>query len=171
MIKRLRMTDAEWLQLRGHLSKGRPEQAAFLFVSDRGSETYEVSRMRLLGTEDFEYQSEFHITLADHVRPEVIKEAWDSGTALVEIHSHRGRWAVKFSPSDKEGLRDFVPHVLWRLPNRPYGAVVVADTSLDSLTWDTGNADPGSAIELETESAVLRPTGLSLVSWNKDEYE
>lgn len=38
-------------------------------------------------------------------------------------------------PLDLDGLCEFVPHVLWRLPRRPYSALVPGPDSFDALVW------------------------------------
>jgi hypothetical protein len=77
----------------------------------------------------------------------LIKRAWDSGTSLVEFHSHpRDRWQAMFSPSDLAGFDEFVPHCWWRLRGRPYLAVVVAQRSVDALAWVT---DPRRPVRLD----------------------
>lgn len=42
---------------------------------------------------------------------------------------------AKFSWSDWYGFQDFVPHIQWRLPGRPYGALVFTQKTFDGLYW------------------------------------
>jgi len=94
----------------------------------------------------FSYRSAFHFELTDETRGAVIKRAHDLGAGLVEFHSHSGDWPVAFSASDLSGFEEFVPHVWWRLRGRPYGAVVVGQSSFDGLLW---LHDPQDAAHLD----------------------
>jgi hypothetical protein len=113
--------------------------------------------------EGFLSRSLYHLELADEMRADVIKEAHDLSCALIESHSHAGIYPAEFSPSDKKGFAEFVPHVLWRLKGRPYGAIVVAPNSIDALAWSEASRPLGiSKIVLES-GTIVTPTGLSLV--------
>lgn len=56
----------------------------------------------------------------------VVNAAIRSGDALIEAHNHGGR-TPRFSPTDREGLREFPAYVLNSVPGRPYGATVWGD--------------------------------------------
>ena len=104
------------------------EAAAFVFARfERTTETLklEYADWFAVPSEDFIVQS-LEYELSDKARASVIKRAHDLGAALVEFHSHPFPFEACFSPSDLRGLREFVPHVMWRLKGRPYVAVVVA---------------------------------------------
>jgi hypothetical protein len=94
-------------------------------------------------------QSAYRVTLRDEVRPGIIKWAWDAGACLVEVHSHSDLGDAWFSPSDIWGLREWVPHVRWRLRGRPYVAIVSDGSTLDALAWIDQEAEQVDWIEDE----------------------
>jgi hypothetical protein len=88
--------------------------------------------------------------------------AHEHGNAVVEAHAHD--WPgpnTRFSPVDLDGLGELGPHMTWRLPGRPYTALVLGRDSFDALQWHTGG-------EITTIEALIvdgehqPPTGLSL---------
>jgi hypothetical protein len=139
----LRAGEALWGSLEAHLLGDGVEQVAFLLadLSDGDSTAdlhlREIARVAPL---DFTYQGAFHVSLADDVRPRMIKWAWDRGSCLVEAHSHLEGPAA-FSPTDLAGLEEFVPHMWWRL-QRPYAALVLAPDGFDGLAWVHGPEAP-----------------------------
>lgn len=86
--------------------------------------------------------------LSDEMRAEIIRWAWAEEASLVEAHSH-AFGPAQFSPSDLEGLEEWVPHLWWRLRGRPYGAIVVADGTVDALAWIEGADVPEQIVTLE----------------------
>jgi len=127
-----------WSAIHKHLNDPL-ERALFLFVrqTDPGGLTWEAADSWFLTSEsDYQSVSGEHLALADHIPGEAIKRAHDSETALLEIHGHYGPGQhTRFSAYDIEGLSALVPHVLWRLPGRPYFALVVGRDSVDGLVW------------------------------------
>ena len=115
----------------------QPEEVVFSFSTFEDG-VFEVVRLEVMTGVDVESQSSVHVTLADEVRPRLIKTAWDSGHCLIEAHSHGPRGPAEFSRSDLLGFDDWVPHVRWRLRGRPYAALVVAGRSWDALAWVGG---------------------------------
>src|SRR5258705_14004666 len=106
--------------LRAHLlPEDSPlEQAAFAYARpafDEVADVFRVVEWQPVPPEGFVYQSEIGFELTDETRAMVIKRAHDLGASLIEVHSHTGRWPAKFSPSDRYGFTEFVPHVWWRL--------------------------------------------------------
>jgi hypothetical protein len=109
-------------KLWSHLLKNETEQVAFVFaaVVTTGDTTIFTAQDHCLAKpDDFRIHSEFHVELADETRAQIIKRAWDTGTAMIELHSHPGDvWGAMFSPSDMDGFKEFVPHCRWRLRGR-----------------------------------------------------
>jgi hypothetical protein len=157
-----------------HLLKGPAEQVAFLFadvVSDGSDTAFRPRAHYLVPPADYEIQSAFHVALADHVRPRLIKQAWDTNTSIIELHSHPHGWRdAEFSPSDLGGFDEFVPHVWWRLRGRPYMAIVVSPTTVDAMVWMTDPHIPQSldAIRIDGRPEMV-PTGLTLQSLRSSE--
>ena len=148
------------------------ESAGFLFARHRRegeAHGFEAMEWYPVPPEGFLFRSSYHFELTDQVRAEVIKRAHDLGASVVEFHCHRGLWPARFSPSDQAGLREFVPHIWWRLRGRPYLAVVVADSDFDSLVWVEGPETPQHLTGIVVDGTTLEPTCLSSLEPECDE--
>jgi hypothetical protein len=158
-MTRLHLTGDQWEGLRSHLFAGEVEHAAFLYASR--SELV-VTDVELMTGGDVVSGLRLHITLSDDVRPRVIKRAWDADATLIEVHSHRLHGPASFSPTDLAGLGDFAPHILWRLPDRPYMPLVFAEASFDALVWHARHEPPCPLDALVIAGDVERPTGVTI---------
>jgi hypothetical protein len=149
-------------QARQHLAS-QAEAAGFFLADYRaGSGQFRLREWRPVPAAGFESRSDFHLVLDDDFRAEIIKWAWDFGLSLVEAHSHDFGIAG-FSPSDMSGLREWIPHLWWRLRGRPYGAVVVDGDTFDGLAWVASADRPEQVIGIELDGGGLLPaTGLTL---------
>lgn len=141
------------------------EEAAFAFTkAERTGGIVTLTCCDWLGIapSGFRYRSDIYLELKDETRAAVIKRAHDLKAGLIELHSHTGSWPASFSPSDLFGLREFVPHLFWRLERRPYAAVVATASGFDGLAWvdDAKHALPLDCIV--TEKARFLPTGNTL---------
>lgn len=154
----------QWDELCIHLFKGRPEWVAFLFGKhDEDSDQLRIEDVYRVPLDRYAVQGPFHVELDDEVRPEVIKAAFDKEAILIEVHSHRSQDIAAFSPTDFDGLEEFVPHVLWRLSGRPYVALVLAEGSFDGLSWAQKNAQAETIRGIRIDGGPLRsPTAASL---------
>lgn len=157
-------------QLRSHLLNGHHEQVAFLLAESRRRNQLELllTDIYAVPANEFEIQSSYHVTLTDDVRPKVIKWAWDHGACLVEAHSHRGPWPAAFSPTDLDGLRDFVPHVRWRLRGSPYVALVFTERDFDALGWIDSDSLPIGVEALVIDGKAKRPTNRTVEMLRKE---
>lgn len=169
----LKLAAAEQARLWAHLlpDTNGNEQAAFLFckISDTSDGlVLEAAEQMLLGARDFAVQYEDYIELTDQTRIGLIKRAHKTGTALAEFHSHPGPWPAAFSLSDRRGLKETVPHMRWRLKQRPYLAVVVAPSGFDALIWPQGAVLPEPLAGIDAGGAVLAPTNNSLEGWDDE---
>lgn len=145
--------------------QSKSEQAAFLFADashSAGEIKLEYREWYAVPSNGFLIQSAGYIELSDETRAMVIKRAHDLQACLVEFHSHLYSYEVSFSWSDVSGLREFVPHIMWRLKGRPYAAVVVGKSDFDSLIWSTDANSPELLSEIHVGNRVLRPTGATL---------
>lgn len=145
------------------------EQAAFLFCapSSLGDRTeFDVVDSSFLTAKDFAAQHEDYLELSDKVRIAIIKRAHTLGTSLVEMHSHPSPWMAAFSPADRRGLRDTVPHMRWRLKGRPYIAIVVAPSGFDALVWWHDAVAPEPLGGIQVGDLLMEPTNASLEGWN-----
>jgi hypothetical protein len=143
------------------------ESAAFIFASVQESATSLVltaQELMLVGNDGFRARHDDYIELSDESRISSIKKAHRTNTALVELHSHPfdNPWAPAFSLADMNGFGETVPHMWWRLPGRPYGAIVVAPNGFDSLVWLKSPRAPDRLTALRVDGETLLPTGMTL---------
>lgn len=142
------------------------EQCAFLFSRARqgNAQELEIVELLLVPPCGFEVQSPNYLELTDETRAGLIKRAHDLRCGLVEVHTHPTWRTAGFSYSDLSGFRDFVPHVMRRLPGRRYVAIVVTPRDFDALVWPEPKAPPEALEFLEVGARRLQPTGLTLGS-------
>lgn len=143
------------------------ESAAFIFARAQQSAhslTLKAEDFMLVGADGFKVQDNDFIELSDECRIAVIKRAHQTNTALIELHSHPfdSPWAPAFSFADMAGFRDTVPHLWWRLPDRPYGAIVVAPNGFDSLVWQNNPHTPACLTALRVDGEEMFPTDMTL---------
>lgn len=144
------------------------EQAAFLFADASQADSqvrFKVVEARKLAATDFIRQEADYLEMTDAARAGIIKRAHDLGASLIEIHSHLGPWPAGFSFSDRIGLQETVPHMWWRLKQRPYLALVVAESSFDALVWLDNPKVPKALDALVVGDTIFRPTNLSCKGW------
>jgi hypothetical protein len=144
---------------------GEFEEAAFLFAA--AERDREAMRLRFieadkLNPRDFLYRDSDYLELKDATKARLIKRAHDLKAALIEVHSHVGSYGARFSTSDRAGFRETVPHMWWRLPGRPYAAIVVANEGFDALVWVDSPDRPVALSELVAGGRELKPTNHSL---------
>jgi len=149
------------------------EQAVFAYGNSNCSNneiTIDIFDIYLVKPNDYEHQSSQHLSLKDDVLQNIIEVAHNKNASIIEMHSHRfsGSDPAYFSYSDFIGMKNIVPQLLWRLPNRPYIAFVFASNSFDALIWHKKNEKPRSIDQLVVEENILLPTRLSL---EKNTYE
>lgn len=171
----LEVTSSMYDGLLRHLlpSGGEDEEAAFLFahhVADTAAVRLIVKDSILLPPNAFAYRSPRYLELTDQTRGMLIKRAHELDAGLIEVHSHP-KFSAEFSWSDKRGLREFVPHVWWRLKRRPYVALVVAPGGFDALAWVADPNAPQNLDALIVEGVPKYPTGLSLSRWDEEEED
>lgn len=170
MIATLRIPSAGYRALIAHLlpRHSRTEQAAFLFAKNHVAARLmklDVVDKHFARPEDFHSQENDYLELTDGARALLIKKAHDTNTCLIETHSHPGGYPAAFSTADRIGLRETVPHMKWRLPRRPYLAMVFADGSFDALVWFPEALAPAKLSALQLDDKELLPTNLSLRGW------
>ena len=149
-------------------SADKREHAAFIFAGPTKSDgeiVFEVHDTHLVDQVEFAAQHSDYLELSDEARIRLIKTAHRLGASLVEMHSHPGPWSAAFSLADRAGLRETVPHMWWRLKNRPYLAIVVAPSGFDALVWLDNPRVPRALDGLMVGPTVLRPTNNSLGGW------
>lgn len=150
--------DAAHRHLCGHV-----EQVGFFLADfDEPASRFLLREWRALGADAFEHQSEYHVSLRDEMRPEIIGWAARAGACLVEVHSHGEHGTPRFSPSDVFGFDQWVPHVRWRLKKRPYAAIVTAGERFDALAWIGTGVEPVQVQRLELPGSSCPASALTL---------
>lgn len=154
--------DPDVLRQSGLRVPSRDEQVAF-FLAEPLADGLRLVDARAMHAADFDHQGAFHVALSDHVRPQLITWAWERGLSLVEAHTHVDGDPVCFSPTDVSGLREWVPHVSWRLRGRPYAALVFGEKTVDGVAWSAGAGEPERIAALAVDGEPVRAmTGLSI---------
>jgi hypothetical protein len=144
-MRTLSLPSAINTQLLAAMTWSGVEHLAFMFTDpEQAGSPLRVREIYHVPREGFDFQSDLHISLTDETRALVIKRASDIGGCLVEAHSHK-HGPAGFSRSDLLGFTEWVPHVRWRLRQRPYVALVIAGEHFDALVWD---GPPGTVSEL-----------------------
>jgi len=160
----MRVPPHVWRGVVDHLLPREPEaeEAAFFFAVP-GPELDVVDHL-LVPPEAYNYRSMGHLDLTEGMHEYVIRHAHELGAAVIEVHSHPYdcEYAACFSSSDRAGFCEVVPHVMWRLPGRPYVAIVVAPRGFDALVWTTCGANPVMLEAVHVGRRVLHPTGHTL---------
>ncbi|GAA1646511.1 hypothetical protein ACFQY4_05400 [Catellatospora bangladeshensis] len=138
------------------------ERIAFIYTRPAadGPDQHGVE-VELLHDDEYTASDRHGVELADHVRPQLIRTAHEHDYGIVEAHAHLWRGPrTQFSDIDLDGLRELGPHMTWRLPGRPYIALVLGPDSFDALSWQT--CSPASGIDaLVAGEQVMYPTGRS----------
>jgi hypothetical protein len=139
--------DVAFSSMRRHL--GNPEQVVFAYAA-YADDVFTVLDIDPIHAREVDSQSRVHVALIDEIRPRLIREALRRDLCLVEAHSHGPDGFAQFSGSDLRGFAEWVPHVRWRLGNRPYAALVCAGETWDALAWrqSATTADPVAAIQV-----------------------
>lgn len=146
----------------------RTEQAAFLYIESKlsnGAVRLRAVDIELLHRDDFAFQESDYLELADDTRKRLIKKAHRSELSLAEAHSHPFPWPAEFSVADRLGLQTTVPHMFWRLPDRPYTAIVVSPGSFDGLVWLPRSDRPVPLTRIIAGELELTATQKSISQW------
>jgi len=140
----------------------RPEQVAFMLAVDIGRGVFRVNDLRVVDAHRFSRRSDDHAEPDDEIRGEMIQWAWQHDACLVEAHSHgRGFVPARFSGFDFAQFEEWIPHVRWRLRNRPYFALVTAGAEIDGLAWIGEAAQALERILVDGRDHVC-PSGASI---------
>ena len=173
----LRLPDGVYEEIWAHLCGGSPESesACFMFVvpglQDNEPKEFEFVEWYPVPPDGFYERSWYHLELTDEVRARVIKRAHDLGASIVEFHSHAGSLPAAFSSTDQRGLREFVPHVWWRLRKKPYFAVVVTHSDFDGLAWTSDPKKPQHLAGIMAGDKLMEPTRLSSLVADSERYD
>jgi hypothetical protein len=166
------LSTSSYAALRRSLVRERDgrEYGAFLFGKPQDGGLLEVVGVELLEPRHFSSQSVGYLELRDGALQEMIARAHRSETALIEAHSHPFSTGprVAFSPFDERGLSEVAPHVAWRLPGRPYVALVFGTDAFDGLFWASSDPSPSGAVDLIVNGERVVGSGESLLQWRRE---
>jgi hypothetical protein len=141
-------------------AKSSIEEVSF-FLARPSEQALVAFDMRTIRPSEFVRQSERTVALADGVRSDLIAWASAANASLIEAHSHVRGDPVCLSPTDIAGLREWVPHLWWRLKGRPYAAIVQAGRTLDGVVYADSPHVPRRIDEIWVDGTMLPTTGLS----------
>lgn len=164
---------AIWTHLLASRNHKISEEACFGLAKmehTNGLTTFKLFEWIPLGQTDFIQQSEYYLELSHESRAKVIKLAFDNNASLIEFHSHPSAYHATFSKSDVFGLREFVPHVWWRLKKRPYMAIVVSPFEFDALVWLKNPIIPVALNHINVSGQLMRPSNRT-IDFEGDYYE
>jgi len=160
----LRSSSDLWTAATRHL-RGAPERVMFLAAT--GDQPVTIADSLFVDDEDLE-PGPFCVHLTERAQQRVLRWAAVVDGWIIEMHSHLGAYGdpARMSPTDVSGLGEWVPHVRWRLQQRPYAALVLGPHTLDGVAW-TGEKDaPPIAIKAwDVDGTTMVTTGLSLASF------
>jgi hypothetical protein len=153
--------------LLNHLT-ATPESVAFMRCAPpEADRVFRVDEVRLISAREQHSRADDHCELADDVRADVIRWAWNSGGCLIEAHSHGSIFGPpQFSRFDLTQLSEWVPHVRWRLAGRPYAALVTASREVDGLAWIDDR--PEAVDRLVVDGVEFATSGQSIRSLETD---
>lgn len=152
------------------LSEKSTEQVVFLSINPVQNDDkiiFDVKDFYLVPEAELD-QSQYSVTLKHEAQARIIKWAWDNDASLAEIHSHPFiKKGVCFSCSDLAGFNEFVPHIWWRLENKPYIAIVFGRNDFDALVWIDNPHFEQSLQGLLIGNVLLKPTNKTLAYLQK----
>lgn len=158
-------------KIKDFLLQDSEERVIFLLTNKTSEITkiiFEIKDIYLVPQNEID-QSSYSVRLKQISQAKIIKWAWDSGFSLAEIHSHPfSNKNTTFSYSDVVGLKEFVPHVWWRLKNKPYIAMVFGKRDYDALVWIDSPHSPKKLEGVLVENKLFRPTNSTLFNQNYD---
>jgi hypothetical protein len=155
MTVSIRSPNQLWTKACSDLAE-HPEVVGFFLADfDVGARAFNLIDWRPVPPDGYENAGPYHVALTDEAQAEAIRWAWESNSCLVEAHSHGEHSPAAFSNSDLSGFEDWVPHVMWRLRGRPYGALVAAGATFDGLAWVDGSDRPEEATRIEIDDGSV----------------
>jgi hypothetical protein len=154
-----------WVVASHHL-RGAPERVMFLTAS---TTDIVITDHLLIDDRDLE-PGPWCVQLTDDAQQRVLQWAAAREGWLIELHSHLGAYGdpAQLSAVDTAGLKDWVPHVRWRLRQRPYAAVVFGPRTIDGVAWSGAKGLPPASIgSWEVDGTAVETTGLSVANFEE----
>jgi molybdopterin/thiamine biosynthesis adenylyltransferase len=153
----LRVLEADWSQVVGHLLVDGDEHAALLICGvrkQRGAVTYLVQQVVPLAGNDFLDRGRDHLAVAPMTLARHAKRARSAGAAIVLVHSHPFPGSVVASDIDLRTELDLCRRVLTARTGAPAAALVVGPDGVDARSWTAEGATPLHTIRVIGERVV-----------------
>jgi molybdopterin/thiamine biosynthesis adenylyltransferase len=151
---RLRITASDFATLFAGVFAPAPEEGgAFLMCRPFGSDLV-VRRVRLFAEGELNRDMP-GLELTDDAKVHLLVEAKRAGDAVVDVHTHPfATHQVDFSPLDLSELPAFARYVQLKLPNRPFGALVLGTEASSGIVWAAGRRET-LALNIVGQSSAL----------------
>ena len=166
MSVELRLTDRQWVRLRGHLLADGSEHAAALVCGTLTSPEATVLTTRRvipLDADDLLHSSPLHLSISPVALARVAKEARAQAGTVVLCHSHPWPGRVRPSPLDLKTETDLCGRALaGRLLPRPVGALVLGPDAFSARIWQDGRATEIDRLRIVGDQIVVLPEPVAL---------
>ena len=158
-MNKLVISRSHWEKSKAHLLKMNGEHFVFFLCgvakfNDDGVSFFVRDVIPIQDT-DIQQAKGKGLQLSLEVLLRITNRARKEGLALVEAHSHPWvKTSVRFTKTDLDGLKEFVPYILDDLPSEPYAATVWGQESVDGLCWrsSTKNQIPLEEVRIVGEN-------------------
>lgn len=158
-------------KIKGFLFQDAKEHVVFLLITPENQDNkivFEVKDFYLVPKNELD-QTHYSVKLKYNTQAKIIKWAWDNEASLGEVHSHPfSKQDTAFSYSDLWGLKEFVPHVWWRLKNKPYIAIVFGKRDYDALVWIDNPNTPQKLQGILVDSDLFEPTNNTIFNFESE---
>jgi len=151
-LNKLVISKSQWEQAKKHLVKENEEGFAFFLCGVAGTDDGIIFLVRdtiLIQDTDLELVRDIGLQMKLEALLRVTNRARKEQLALVEAHGHP--WTktnVRFSRTDLNGLKEFVPYILDDLSGMPYAATVWGTKSVDGMCWKSSPKKPANLTEV-----------------------
>ena len=127
----IRIPERAWSEVRTHLFSKPGEHFAFFLAQPCASASEPIFLVKdaICIPDEHALLSEDGWSLTPEGYLLAINAAVKAKLSLIEAHNHGGS-RPRFSSTDRQGLKEFVPYVLESLPGRPYAATVWGDSTI-----------------------------------------
>lgn len=136
-MNKLVMSKSHWEKAKEHLLQINGEHFAFFLCGvAEFDDSISFFVREFIPIQDTDIQLSKGLQLKLEALLRVTNKARKEGLALVEAHSHPwSKTSVRFTQTDLDGLKEFVPFILDDLLHKPYAATVWGQESIDGLCW------------------------------------
>jgi len=138
----LRIAATNLNDLHRRLLATAPAEGAAFLCTERSGDNLVVQGVRIFRPDEFD-ELDSALSIREEVQDQALAAVKRSGHGLIDVHTHpHSDQDVTFSAFDREQLPDFARYIRNKMPDRPYGAVVLGQRGYDGLIWHTETASP-----------------------------